>query len=137
MSSLGMISPVTLCLMLQSGSAFAQADQQAAEGVKQGVMASGHASASAAHSIIASGQVTSGVAAVPLSMGAVAVGSAAVGSARAANDSAISAAAPIGTPLPVTDDAIVTVPPDVALKKKAAEDKPPADAKPATEKKQK
>ncbi len=111
---------LTLGGTLLSAIAMAQADTHAAEAIKEGVQASGHASASAAHSIVASGQVTSATAAVPLSVGAVALGSAGVASGRAANGSAQSAAAPIGTPLPVTDETIVTVSPDVALKKKDA-----------------
>jgi hypothetical protein len=107
--------------LAQSGSALAQDDTHATAAVKEAFQASGHASASAAHAIAATGQVTSGVVAVPFSAGGAALGSAGAASTAAARDSMNAATAPIGTPLPVTDEAIVVVPPDVALKKKETE----------------
>jgi len=96
--------------------ALAQNDTHAGRAVKEAVQASGHASASAAHSIVASGQVTSAVVAVPLSVGGAVLGSAGAASAAAARDSAKAATAPIGTPLEVTDEAITVMPPNEALK---------------------
>lgn len=80
--------------------------------------ASAATSGSAAHSIAASGQVTSAAVAVPLSASGAVMGSAGAASARAAHDSMKAATAPIGTPLPVTDEAITIMPPNEALKTK-------------------
>ena len=71
--------------------------------------ASTHASASVAHAIAASGQVTFAASAIPLAIGGNVSGQLAQDSMNAAN-------APIGTPLPVTDEVITIAPPDVALK---------------------
>lgn len=79
--------------------------------------ASGHASAGAAHGIAASGKATSAAVAIPLSAAGAALGSAGAVSAGSANQSMKAATSPIGTPLKITDEAIITVPPDEALKK--------------------
>ena len=83
---------------------------QAASGVIQNASGfSVRASASVIHAIAASGQVTFAVSAIPLAVsGAV--------SGRMAQDSINAANAPIGTPLPITDEIITITPPDVALK---------------------
>lgn len=104
-----------------SCAAWAQNETHAGRAIKDGMAASGHASASAAHSIVASGQVTSAAIAVPLSVGGAALASGGAVSAAAARDSMKAATAPIGTPLPVTDEAITVMPPNQALK---AKDKP-------------
>jgi hypothetical protein len=106
------------------GSAFADDNTHAGHAVTEAVQASGHASASAAHSIAASGQVTSAVSALPLSVGGVALGSAGAVSAGAARDSMRAATAPIGTPLEITDEAITVIPPNEALKAKSKAAKP-------------
>lgn len=106
------------CSLGLIGHAYAGAqDTQAGQAVSDGIQASGHASASAAHSMAASGQVTSGASAVPLSIGAAALGSAGAASAGVAGDSARNASGQIGQPLEITDEAIVTMPPKEALKK--------------------
>jgi hypothetical protein len=106
------------------GHAFAGSeDTHAGQAVNNGVQASGHASASAAHSIIASGQVVSAAAVVPLSIGGAVLVSGGIASAGAAHGSAKAASAPIGTPLEITDEAIVTMPPNEALKTNAQEKK--------------
>ena len=51
-------------------------DTHVGQAVSEGFQASGHASASAAHSIIASGQVTSAAAVVPFAIGGAVLGSA-------------------------------------------------------------
>ena len=85
---------------------------------EQAVQKSIQASASAAHSIAASGQVTSAASAVPLSIGGAVLGSAGAVSSGAAHDSMKAATAPIGTPLEITDESITTMPPNEALKTK-------------------
>ena len=95
----------------------AQADEGLSGGaLRESAQASGHASASAAHSIAASDRATLGLSAVPLSIGGVVLGSAgsaaARGSMRAAN-------APIGTPLEITEETITIIPPDIKLKPRA------------------
>jgi hypothetical protein len=110
-----------LALAIAPGSeVLAQASEHAAAATTEGLLASGHASASAAHGVVASGQVTSAVAAVPLSVGAAALGSAAAATSAAAAGAAHAATVRIGAPLPVTEETIVTIPPDVALKSKSA-----------------
>jgi hypothetical protein len=98
-------------------------DTHAARAVTYSGQASTAASGSAAHSIAASGQVTSAVSAIPLSVGGAAMISGGVVSAGAANASMKAATAPIGTPLPVTNEVITVMPPNEALKKKNDEKK--------------
>lgn len=87
------------------------------------VQASGRASAnlalSAAHGIAASGQAVSAIAAVPLSVAGVVLGASAAVSVDAANASMNAANAPIGTPLPITNEVITVIPPNEALKAKS------------------
>lgn len=95
--------------------AFAAENTHAEEAVKKSAQASGNASASAAHSIAASGQVTSAAVAVPLK----AVGAVGAASAQAGDGLSKAASAPIGTPLQVTDEAITAGPlPSEAMKPK-------------------
>lgn len=100
--------------------ALAGPSEQSAQAVEHGAQVSGHASGSAAHSIAASGQVTSAVAAVPLASGGAALVSGASGTASmaAAGTLADIALQPIGTPLPVADEALTVVPPNQALEQK-------------------
>jgi hypothetical protein len=108
----------TLSLILVSASQItAGEDTHSGQAVRESVQTSGHASASAAHSIVASGQATSAVAAVPLSIGGAVLGSAGTVSGDAAHSLAKAAAAPIGTPLDITEESITTMPPDEALKR--------------------
>ena len=88
--------------------------------------ASAATSGSAAHSIAASGQVTSAAIAVPLAIGGSALTSAGKASTAGANASMNAATAPIDTPLPITDEAITSMPPDQALKTHKTEEKAPA-----------
>lgn len=99
-------------------------DTHAERAAKNFSQASSAASASAAHSIAASGQVTFAASAVPLTLGGAVLGSAATGSKAMANDSMRAATAPIGTPLEITDEAITVMPPDVALKTRNTTSKP-------------
>ena len=102
------------------GGAQASPAENAQQAVKAGGRASGNASASAAHSLVATGQLVSGVLAVPvLASGASAVG--AGGSAVRAGASLMDAASrPIGAPLPITDETLSIVPPDQALRRQTA-----------------
>jgi len=91
------------------------ADTHSGQAVEDSVKASTNASGSAAHSVAASGQVTSAASAAPLMM------SGAVGAASGESGEALmqSATAPIGTPLEITDEAIMAgPPPDQALMQK-------------------
>lgn len=94
--------------------------QQAEKAVRAGGQASGNASASAGHSLAATGQLASGVIATPvLASGVVAVGagSAAVQAGGSLMDAA---SRPIGKPLPVTDETVSILPPNKALQKPAS-----------------
>jgi hypothetical protein len=112
------ISLATIVLFAAIGSAFAENETHAGRAVKESLQTSGHASGSAAHSIAASGQVTSGVLAVPLSVGGAVLSTAGAVSISAASNLMKTATAPIGTPLKITDEVITTIPPDQALKAK-------------------
>lgn len=89
----------------------------AGEALKNSAQASGNASAGAAHTIAASGQVTSAAMVIPLSVGGAVLGSTGAVSAGSAHESRKGAISPIGMPLEITDEAIVTTPPNEALKK--------------------
>jgi hypothetical protein len=99
--------------------ALAQDTTHAGQAVENGVAASGHTSASAAHSIAASGQLTSGALAVPFLASGAVMGSAGAGSAAVGRDALRAATAPIGTPLPITDETITVISPAEALKAKS------------------
>jgi len=113
----------TLCITVASGlclctaQALANPAEHAERAVQAGATASGNASASAGHSLAASGQVTSAVLAVPLmATGVLATG---VGSVAAQSGQGLMDAAsrPIGEPLPITQENLSVMPPDMALKK--------------------
>jgi hypothetical protein len=111
---------LSTALLLIGWLASAQADEGLSGGaLRESAQASGHASASAAHSIAASGRATLGLSAVPLSIGGAVLGSAGSASAAAARDSMRAANAPIGTPLEITEETITIIPPDIALKPRA------------------
>ena len=96
----------------------AQPAQQVQQAVQHGAQASGNASASAAHSLAASGQLTSAVVAAPLGSAGAVLGSVGNASQQAAGALADLANQPIGTPLPVADEALSIVPPNQALQQK-------------------
>ena len=106
-----------LMLMLASIPAFASGDDtHAGRSLNLSGQASAAGSGSAAHAIAASGQVTSAASALPLSVGGAVLGSAGAVSAHAAGESARAASAPIGKPLPITNENITIMPPDKMLK---------------------
>lgn len=94
-----------VCILF--GSTVYADNTHAEEAVKKSAQASGNASASAAHSIAASGQVTSAALAVPLTV----VGSVGAVSAKTGDALSKAASAPIGTPLVVTDEVVTAGPP--------------------------
>jgi len=83
------------------------ADTHSGQAVEDASKAGSHASASAAHGVVASGQVTSAASAVPLAVS----GSAGAVSTEIAKDLMEAATAPIGTPLEMTDESVVAGPP--------------------------
>ncbi|MCL2790591.1 MAG: hypothetical protein FWD79_08090 [Desulfobulbus sp.] len=97
--------------------ALAGEDTHVGQAVKEGVQASGHASGSAAHALVASGQVTSAAASVPLAISGQTLTSAGVGSSKAAIGLQQAASAPVRKPLEITDESISTTPPDQALQR--------------------
>ncbi|MDR3368014.1 hypothetical protein [Rhodoferax sp.] len=99
--------------------ALAQDTSQAGQAVTNALQASGHASASAAHSIAASGQLTSAAIAIPLMSAGAVAGSVGAASTGAAGESMRAATAPIGTPLEITDESITVMSPKEALKPKS------------------
>ena len=111
-----LVSSILVLLVTTAGPLFAEASKPVGQTVQESAQVSGNASSSAAHSIVASGQVTSAASAVPLSVGGAVLGSAGAVSAGAAHDSMKAATAPIGTPLEVTNESITTMPPNEALK---------------------
>jgi hypothetical protein len=112
---------VLICVLsLCVNSAMATPAEQIQKAVKTGGQASSNAAASAGHSLLATGQLESGVVATPLlASGAIAVGVG--GAAVQAGSSLMNAAThPIGTPLPVTEETISVIPPNRALQQPAA-----------------
>jgi hypothetical protein len=112
---------VLFCVFsLCTNTAMANPADQLQKAVKAGGQASSNAAASAGHSLVATGQLASGVVATPLlASGAIAVGVG--GAAVQAGGSLMGAASsPIGTPLPVTDETISIIPPNKALQQPAA-----------------
>ena len=108
--------PVLVLSVLISASAYAQSGN-ARKALNESGQASTNAVNSAGHGILASGQVTSAVVAVPLSAGGAVLGAAASVANGMANAAINAAAEPIGQPLPVTDHVITTMPPSEALTK--------------------
>ena len=105
---------------LFAASAMANPAEQLQKAVKTGGQASSNVAASAGRSLLATGQLASGVVATPLlASGTIAVG---VGSAAVqAGGSLMNAAtSPIGTPLPVTEETVSIIPPNKALQQPAA-----------------
>mgnify|MGYP003571727311 CR=1 FL=1 len=90
-------------------------DTHAEKAVKKSITASGNASASAAHAIVATGQVTSAASAIPLQV----AGSIGTVSKKIGNELMKVATEPIGTPLVITDESITAGPlPSEAMKPK-------------------
>jgi hypothetical protein len=112
---------VLICVFsLCATTAMANPAEQLQKAVRTGGQASSNVAASAGHSLVATGQLASGVVATPLlASGAIAVG---VGSAAVqAGGSLMNAAThPIGTPLPVTEETVSIIPPNKALQQPAA-----------------
>ncbi len=102
--------------LVLGGGLGAQPAQQIKQAANQGVLASGHASASAGHGLMASGQLTSAVVALPLAATGVVLGTVAGASNQLAESAAAMASQPIGTPLPVANEHISIMAPSEALK---------------------
>ena len=77
--------------------------------------ASLHGSIAAGHGLAASGQATLAVSAVPLSLSGAALTSVGRVSSSAAVAMQRAASAPVGAPLEISDEYLITVPPDQAL----------------------
>jgi hypothetical protein len=118
---------VGMVLGLVLVSPFAQADdtysgQAVKETAKAGTLgsaAASHASAGAANALISTGQVTSAVAAIPLSAGAAVTMSAGAAMAGGAAALGKAAMAKPGAPLPVSNESVTSMTPDQALRKPA------------------
>ena len=111
-----LLSLALALLLTPSSPIFAGEETHSGRAVQESGRASVHASASAAHAIAASGQATSAVSAVPLSYSGAVLGSAGAVSAQTARSLAKAATAPIGTPLDITEESIMIMPPNEALK---------------------
>ncbi|MDD2462730.1 MAG: hypothetical protein PHI97_01910 [Desulfobulbus sp.] len=107
------------CCVLGAGGAFAASGENthAGQAFRESGAASVHASGSAAHALVSSGQVTSAVSSVPLAVSGATITAAGAASASAAVGMSKAANSPAGKPLPITNESLVTVPPDQALKK--------------------
>ena len=106
-----LITAVVMMMITTCSLSFAQ-ETHAGQAVKHTGAASSHASRSAAHSIAASGQVVSGVIAVPL-MSAGVVGAASAQAGEALWDGAT---APAHGPLEISDETVTAGPaPDKAM----------------------
>lgn len=112
-----LLTALTCFAYAPSSTVMANPAEQAEKAVQSGTRASGNASASAGHSLAATGQLTSGVIATPvLTSGVIAAG--AGSAAIQAGGSLMDAASrPIGKPLPVTDETLSILPPNKALQK--------------------
>lgn len=97
------VSAVTLFFLVNAFAGETHSGRAVGESAETG----SHASASAAHGIAASGQVTSAASAVPLAIG----GSAAMVTTEIAKELMDAATAPIGTPLEMTDESVTAGPP--------------------------
>ena len=105
------LTALTVLMITACTQSFAQ-DSHTGNAIKHAGAASSHASRSAAHSIAATGQVVSGVIAVPL-MSAGAVGAA---SARLGEELWDAATAPAGGPLEISEETVTAGPaPDEAV----------------------
>ena len=120
-----LVIALTVSLM-PVGVVIAADNTHSGQAVGNSIQAGSRAGASIGHSIAASGQVTSAVSAIPLSIGGAALSVGGAVSVGAARDSARAATAPIGTPLKITDETITVMPPNEALKKNK-EAKPPVE----------
>lgn len=115
MQNIRIASTILFLSLALNGSALA-GDTHSGQAVTEASKAGSHASQSAAHAIVGSGQVVSAASAVPLAIG----GSAGAVSTEIAKDLMNAATAPAGTPLEITDENITAgPPPDQALKIKA------------------
>jgi hypothetical protein len=103
-------------MTISLGHAVAQSTTYSGKAIQESGKASGHVAASAGLGLVASGQVTSAVVAVPLSVGGAVLGSAGGVSAASGQTLMQAATAPIGTPLAVSDEVITVMPPNQALK---------------------
>ena len=109
------ISTLRLSLLLLSAiasGAHAEPAEQAQRAAHAGSQASQQSTASTLHGLAASGQVTSALTAAPLLSG----GAVATAGGQVLLDAA---SAPIGSPLPLSDEQFTIVSPDQALKPKA------------------
>ncbi|WP_321417820.1 hypothetical protein [uncultured Desulfobacter sp.] len=106
MKKINIFAFVSALTLFFSANSFA-GDTHSGQAVGESAQTGSHASASAAHGIVASGQVTSAASAVPLAIG----GSAAVVTTEIAKDLMDAATAPIGTPLEMTDESVTAGPP--------------------------
>ncbi|MBM9521008.1 hypothetical protein JWG39_14400 [Desulforhopalus vacuolatus] len=118
MKKSNMFAIVSVFTLILSAHAFA-GDTHSGRAVGESTEAVSHAGASVAHGTMASGQVTSAASAVPLavvgSAGAVA-GSIGEASTEIARDLMEAATAPVGTPLEITEESVITGPaPNKAL----------------------
>lgn len=106
MKNINALAIASMFAMILSVNSFA-GDTHSGQAVEEASKAGSHASASAAHGIVASGQVTSAASAVPLAI----AGSAGAVSTEIAKDLMEAATAPIGTPLEITDESVTAGPP--------------------------
>ncbi len=107
MKKLSLLAVVFLSAVVLTVSALA-GDTHLGKAVEEASQAGSHASKSAGHSVVASGQITSAASAVPLAIG----GSAGAVSTQMAEDLMEAATAPpIGTPLEISDKAVTAGPP--------------------------
>lgn len=111
MKKLSSFLPILFFILLIPSTGFCQ-DTHIGKAADEGMKASGHASKSAAHSIVGSGQVTSAASAAPLLI----LGASGAASAKIGEDLLDAATTPIGEPLEITDETVtIGVPPDQAL----------------------
>ena len=110
---------IFILLIASAGTCFA-GGTPGGRALDESARASWHASAGLAHGIVASGQAVSAVAAVPFAI----AGSVGGVSTEVANGLVDAATAPVGCPLPVTDETVTAgVAPNEALKSNGAPDR--------------
>ena len=109
----------SICLLivfLPSLPAAADDETHLGRAILESGRASLHASVAAGHALAASGQATLAVSAVPLSLSGAALTSVGRVSSSTAVAMQRAASAPVGAPLEISDEYLITVPPDQALK---------------------
>jgi len=104
-----------LCFLLSALQACANEETHLGRAIRESGRASIHASVAAGHALAASGQATLAVSSVPLALSGSALTTLGNVSTSSAIEMEKAASAPVGAPLELSDEYLITIPPDQAL----------------------